>query len=514
MGELSRRGLLRGGGAAGVLALTGTAAASAEPAATGPYTYQALGVRPVINAKGTYSVLGGSLMSPEVCQAMNNATQAFVDLDELSDAIGTRLAKLLGAPHVMVTSSCSAALTHATSVCLAGGNVDLHAQLPDLTGLPSTEVIIPQHSRNPYETSVTSFGLKVVEVATVAELTQRLGSKTALIYFLAGPSADESELNLKAVTAAAKRHDVPVLVDAAAEILTVPNKHLSAGATLVAYSGGKVLRGPQSSGMLLGPKDLLTAALRVHAAPRHGVGRGYKVGKEEMLGLLAAVETWMKRDHAADQRQWTAWLQYIADRLRGISGVQTVLQRPSALSDHTPILRVLWDKKKFETDGEAVTKALFAGAPRIAVEPDEWSSSPQTGVMVAAYMLQSGQEKVVADRLAAILLDPPRKPTEPATVDITGTWNVQIDFAASRSTAQVLELTQRGRNIEGVHRGEFAVREIHGRVDKDKVFMDSWFEGNGDELYYAFSGTAAGKTMSGTLDMGEYGTAAWKATRR
>src|SRR5205085_2178869 len=232
------------------------------------------------------------------------------------------LAELTKAEWGMISSGCSAGLTHATAACVAGGNPDLHVRMPNLAGFPKDDVIIPSHSRNVYDAAVRAVGVRIVEVRTAEELEAAFGPRTAMIYILAGPNADTGPLNTKAICAAAKLRQVPVLVDAAAEILTVPNVHLENGATLVGYSGGKCLRGPQSAGLLLGRKDLVQAAW-VHSAPHHGFARALKVGKEEAIGMLTAVEMWVKRDHDAEWKRWTAWLDHIAGRLSTVAGVTT-----------------------------------------------------------------------------------------------------------------------------------------------------------------------------------------------
>ncbi|HMF58751.1 MAG TPA: aminotransferase class V-fold PLP-dependent enzyme, partial [Vicinamibacterales bacterium] len=291
---LTRRELIRRGGALGsVLALPAvlrgstqapaTTAAAATAASTGlrggTDVYQSIGVRPLINARGTFTIISGSTMLPEVRAAMDAAAQKYVHLDELTEAVGARLAVLTGAEWGMVSNGCSAGLTLATAACVAGGNPDLHVRLPNLSGFPKDEAIIPTHSRNVYDAALRSMGVRVVEVSTPAEFEAALGPRAAMIYILAGPNADNSPLSLKAIAPIAKAKGVPIVVDAAAEILTIPNVHLQNGATLVAYSGGKCLRGPQTAGLLLGRKDLVRAAW-VHSAPHHGVTRSLKVGKE------------------------------------------------------------------------------------------------------------------------------------------------------------------------------------------------------------------------------------------
>jgi L-seryl-tRNA(Ser) seleniumtransferase len=332
-----------------------------------------------------------------------------------------------------------------------------------------------------------------------------------MIYLFAGPSADASPLNLKAIAPIAKARGVPILVDAAAEILTVPNVHLQAGADLVGYSGGKCLRGPQSAGLLLGRKDLVKAAW-VHSAPHHGPGRGYKVGKEQAIGMLTAVEAWFKRDHDAEFKQWTAWLEHIAAALKPIDGVSTEITKPEGLSNRMPTLRVRWAKEKIPASGELVMKTLYDGEPRIAL-----AGGGPNGLTVGPYMMHPGDEKVIADRLVAVLSKPPALPqttVTPPAGDVSGGWDVQVKYAASTST-HTLHLRQKGADIEGGHRGNFLTRDVVGTIDGSTVKLRSAVgEEGGDALNYSFTGTLAGDEMSGSLDMGEYLGASWTAKRR
>jgi L-seryl-tRNA(Ser) seleniumtransferase len=526
---ISRRDVIRRGGLLGsLLALPavsrGEIQAPASSVATGGATglragtnvYQAIGVRPLINARGTFTIISGSTMLPEVREAMDAAARKYVHLDELADAVGARLAELTGAEWGLVTNGCSAGLTLASSACVAGGNPDLHVRLPNLSGFPKDEAVIPTHSRNVYDAAIRSVGLRVVEVSTVAELEAALGPRTALIYIMAGPRVDESPLSLQAMAPLAKAKGVPIVVDAAAEILTIPNVHLKNGATLVAYSGGKCLRGPQTGGLLLGRKDLVRAAW-VHSAPHHGVTRSLKVGKEDAIGMLMAVEMWVKRDHDAEWKRWSAWLDHIAQRLSSVAGVTTTVVQPNGLSNRTPSLRILWDRQKLGLAGDAVVRALLDGEPRIATAA-AGGAPPLTGVSVTPYMMEAGDERIVADRLHALLSKPPTQPAAapPAApvADLAGQWNVSIQFAAAKTTHTLL-LTQRGNDLGGFHQGEFVTREISGTIDGDSVRIRSAYgEQHGDSVNLTFSGKVAGDQMTGTLDMGEYLGATWTAARR
>lgn len=526
---VTRRDLFRGGRDVGsflvlsaLLRRTELGAPSLEAAQVGRSAsadvYRSIGVRPLINARGTFTIISGSLMLPEVRAAMDAASRQYVHLDELTEAIGARLATLTGAEWGLVTSGCAAAMTHATAACVAGGNPDLHIRIPNLNGFPKDEVIIPRHSRNVYDAAIRAVGVRVIEVSTPAELEAALGPRTAMMYILAGGAADRSDLNLKAVAPFAGAKGVPILVDAAAEILTIPNVHLQNGATLVCYSGGKCLRGPQTAGLLLGRKDLVRASW-VHSAPHHGFGRSMKVGKEEAIGMLTAVEMWVKRDHDAEWKRWISSLEHIARRLSFVPGVTTSVAEATGLSNRTPSLRVWWDRQRFGFSGEAVARTLFDTEPRMALPTfRNPADSASTGVSITAYMLSPGDENIIADRLHSLLSGGMTKetiaPPTPPAADLSGRWDVRIEYAAGASM-HTFHLRQRNQEIEGSHQGDFISRDLSGTIDGDLVRIRSFFsEQTGDSLSFTFSGKATANDMSGALDMGEYLSATWKATRR
>jgi uncharacterized pyridoxal phosphate-dependent enzyme len=532
---ISRRELIRRGGVLGSLlalpaALRGGTQDAARAAASvtagtglraGAGVYQSIGVRPLINARGTFTIISGSTMLPEVRDAMDAAARHYVHLDELAEAVGARLAALTRAEWGLVTNGCSAGLTLATAACVAGGNPDLHIRLPNLSGFTKDEAIIPAHSRNVYDAALRAVGVRVVEVSTMAEFEAALGPRTALIYILAGPGADASPLNVKAIAPIAQAKGVPILVDAAAEILTVPNVHLENGATLVAYSGGKCLRGPQTAGLLLGRKDLVRAAW-VHSAPHHGFARALKVGKEDAIGMLMAVEMWVKRDHEAEWKRWHAWLDHIAQRVSKVAGVTTSVSQPNGLSNRTPSLRILWDQQQLGLSSDAVVRALNDGEPRITLVPARGGGAQPglTGVSVTPYMMAAGEERIVADRLHAVLSKPPAAASSTAATasaaaaDLSGQWTVRVQYAAGVSTHTLL-LSQKGNDLGGFHQGEFMTREISGALEGENVRIRSAFgEQHGDSVNMTFSGKVTGDQMSGAVDMGEYLGATWTATRR
>ena len=231
---------------------------------------------------------------------------------------------------------------------------------------------------------------------------------------------------------------MPILVDAAAEILTIPNVHLENGATLVGYSGGKCLRGPQTAGLLLGRKDLVRAAW-VHSAPHHGFARSLKVGKEDAIGMLMAVEMWVKRDHEAEWKRWTAWLDHIAQRVSSIAGVTTTVVSAERLVESHAVAEDPVGPQRLGLAGDAVVRALIDGEPRIATAAAAAAAAPLTGVSVTPYMMAAGDERIVADRLHATAVEArgagrARRRRAAAVADLSGQWNVRIQFAAAAST--------------------------------------------------------------------------------
>jgi L-seryl-tRNA(Ser) seleniumtransferase len=513
-GLLALPAFLRGGTDASAAPAT-TAPGAADGLRVGDDIYRSIGVRPLINARGTFTIISGSLMLPEVRAAIDAAAQHHVHLDELMAAIGARLAELTKAEWGMVSSGCAAALTHATAACVAGGNPDLHVRIPNLAGFAKDEVIVPKHSRNVYDAAVRAVGVRIVEVGTAEELEAAFGPRTAMVYILAGPEADRSALNTRAIARLANQRRVPVLVDAAAEILTVPNVHLENGATLVAYSGGKCIRGPQSAGLLLGRKDLVRAAW-MHSAPHHGFSRSMKVGKEEAIGMLMAVEMWVKRDHKAEWSRWMAWLDTIARQVSRVDGVTTSIAETTELSNRTPTLTIRWDRKRLGMSGADLARHLLDTEPRIAT-PGGRDRGDEASISITPYQMAAGEETIVAGKIYAALSKAPRSTAAavvaPAAAEVSGQWDVQIEYLASAST-HTLHLKQNGNRLEGSHQGDFVSRDLTGTIEGNAVqISSSYTERHGDALSFRFTGTVEGDAMTGTLDMGEYLAATWTARR-
>jgi L-seryl-tRNA(Ser) seleniumtransferase len=516
-GGLSRRELFRNGSllaASGLLPVTASSVAAAPAMSFGSDMYSSIGVRPVINAKGTFTIMSGSLMLPECRQAMAQASQNFVHIDELMAAVGKRIAEITGAESAIVTNGCASALVHATSACIAGGNPERMQRLPDLAGLKD-EVVAPSYSRNVYDHAVRMLGVRMVNVENEEEMRRAMGPRTAMVMVLASPP-DAGPFGLKRVSEIAHEFGVPVIVDAAAEDLTIPNVHLQRGADLVAYSGGKALRGPQSGGLLLGRKDLIQAAW-LNSAPHHAFGRPLKVGKEEAMGMLAAVEMWVRRDHDAEWKAWMSWLDEIATEAKKVPGVTTEVREPRGLSNRSPRLEISWNGDEKGIYGEEVLKILFDTDPRIILAGGSGNrrQGGESSASVMPWQMKPGDATVIARRIHQILTNPPKielsKPSGPPA-GVSGQWDLQLDFVYG-NVEHSLVFEQDGESISGLHVGERTSGDFRGWVAGNEVHFQSRHRWEGAGFGFEFHGKVDGESMSGEVDMGEYGPARWSAQR-
>ncbi len=478
--------------------------------------YTEIGLRPILNARGTFTIISGSQSLPEVKQAMFEASQYYVQLDELMAAVGKEIAQHMGAPGAIVTCGCEAAIALATVACMCGTDPEKSQSFPYRKA--KSQVVIPKYSRNQYDFATRMAGAEIVEVASDDELRAKLGDQSAMIYIYSGPRAFKEPLSIKTICGIAKEKGVPVFVDAAAEEPLVPNIHLQAGATFVGYSGGKCMRGPQAAGVLLGPPDLVKAAFW-NAAPHHNWGRALKVGKEEAMGMLAAVRTWYQRDHEAEQKQWLAWDQHIVDSLKGIPSLTARIEMPTDdLSNRAPTVSIEWDAAQVGITGTELVRKLDEGTPRILVtggqgrRPDSMKSS--IGIM--PYMMQPGDYKVVADALSRHLRSPGsfQNPATSSAPDATvaGTWKVTIHYDVGTGQQQLI-LTQSGTAVTGRQAGEVFSAEMRGKVQGDRVELRSSMPANGSTINFTFLGTVSGNTYSGDVTLGEYGAAKFTASR-
>jgi L-seryl-tRNA(Ser) seleniumtransferase len=365
--------------------------------------YDELGVRPLINASATLTRLGGSVMSPEVVQAMVEASKHFVNLDDLQHAVGARLAELTRNEAAYVSSGAAAGLVLATAACITGTDPKAIQQLPDLTGLKN-EVIIHKSHRNGYDHGVRQVGVKIVEIGFATstapwELERAINEKTAAIFWFQGGMTGHGDLPLETVIEIANRHNVPVVVDAAAQVPPVENlwRFTAMGAALAIFSGGKDLRGPQSSGLIVGRKDLIEA-IRVNGSPNHSIGRPMKVGKEEMVGLLTAVKLYVNRDHEARASQDEEVVAGWCATLNKVAGVHAERSFPNEAGQPLPRAKVVFDPAKSGLSRDQVVDQLMNGAPSIHV-----SLAGADGIYLNPMTLADGEEQVVLDRLMDIL---------------------------------------------------------------------------------------------------------------
>ncbi len=399
---LSRRELLRTSLA---LPLAAVPAAKAYPsmAPARPSIYQKLGVRTYINAYGTLTTLGGTLMLPEVKHAMEEASQHFVQIHDLQAKVGQRLAELTGAEAAFVTAGASASLCLATCAVTAGGDLERIDRLPNLDGIKS-EIVIQKAHRNSYDHAFRMVGVTLVDVETEDQARASIGPKTAALAMVLSHNSLGHKIPLEKMIAIAHDRNLPVILDAAAEVPPKENlrKFVAMGADLVAISGGKNLRGPQCSGLLLGRKDLIEAAY-ANSAPHNRFARIAKVGKEEIVGLLTAVELYLNgRDHEAERNTHHAMLERVARRLEGLDTVVTEYATNDDYS-HSPRLTVQWDEKALGLSVQDVITALEEGEPAIIATDMTEYVPPWKGVGIFPYNLRPGEEILVADRLREIL---------------------------------------------------------------------------------------------------------------
>lgn len=377
----------------GALGLTGSAQAAAQKR---DY-FKELGVKPFINAAGTYTTLTASLMQPEVVEAIAYASRSFVRLEQTQDAVSKRIAELLKAEAAVVTSGAAGALTIGTAACVAGDNPEFITHLPDTTGMKN-EVIIQKLHRYGYDHAVRNCGIKLVEVETAEDLERAVNPKTAMMLFY-NNNDPVGKIRAAEFVELGKKHKVPTFNDASADVPPVGNltKYIGMGFDLVTYSGGKGLCGPQSAGLLVGRSDLIHAA-RLNTSPfSDSIGRGLKVNKEEMLGMMVAVENYMKRDHDAEWREWEKRIGILRDSVANVPTL-TAEQFVPEIANHVPHLRMKWDPAQLKLSPADVIKQLREGDPSIEVTP-----APKDELVIAVWMLQPGEAQTVARRLRAIL---------------------------------------------------------------------------------------------------------------
>ena len=358
--------------------------------------FKELGLRTFINAAGTYTSMTGSLMPKEVIEAISYGANEYVNLDDLQDKVGERIAELLECEYATVSSGCFGAMSIGMAGILTGKDPKKVKQLPNTEGMKN-EVIIQESHTIGYAQALTNVGAKVVRVKTAKQLEKAITDKTCMLWFL-NAHTDRGEIKWEEFVALGKKHNIPTFIDCAADVPPVENlfRFTKMGFDLVAFSGGKGLRGPQSAGLLLGKREFIEAA-RMHTPPRgETIGRGMKVNKEEVLGMLAALELYLEKDHRKEWEMWESQIQLISDSANSVVGVETEIHVPP-YANHVPSLRIRWDEKKVKITPNELRKQLTEGHPSIQTVGDSKS------VGMTTWMMVPGQERIVAKRVKEIL---------------------------------------------------------------------------------------------------------------
>ncbi len=360
--------------------------------------FSELGVRTFINAAGTYTMLTASLMPKQVVDAIAASSTQFVNIIELQTAVGARIAQMLECEAAMVTSGAAGALTVGTAACLTGTDREKILRIPDLTGMKS-EVLIQKSHRYGYDHAVRACGIRMVEIETADELERAVNEKSAMMLFFNNqdpigriPSGEWVRLG--------KKHGIPTFNDASADALPVDNlrKYTRMGFDLVTFSGGKGICGPQSAGLLLGRKDLIEAA-RLNTSPHSDtLARGMKVNKEEIVGMLVALEIYLKKDFEAEAREWDRRVQTIAKAVKQLGGVSTSVEVPE-IANHTPHLQIEWDRTRIKLSPREVMKRLREGSPSIEACP----ATNDEKLVFTVWMMKPGEAEIVARRTKEIL---------------------------------------------------------------------------------------------------------------
>jgi uncharacterized pyridoxal phosphate-dependent enzyme len=363
--------------------------------------YEELGVKTVINCEGTMTMLGGSLPHPELEAVMTMAGRHFVSIPELEVAAGNRIAEMLKLPEsysALVTSGAAAAMQSGLAGILTGGNEALIRQLPDLTGMKS-EVIIQKSHRNPFDHQLRSTGVKLIDVETADDLRAAVNQRSAMMHFSNFANA-AGQIKVDEWVKLAKQYNLPCMNDAAAD--TPPVSHLwdyaNLGYDLITFSGGKAIRGPQCAGLLIGRKDLVRNALLNNSPHEDTLGRSQKVGKEEIVGMVKALELFLAEDHDALAHRWQASLELIATEITKVSGVRTSFFVPD-IANHVPHMHISWDESRVRLTAQDAAKLLRNSTPSIVIGRGE----EQPGLVMCSFMLQPGEDKIVATQLSKLL---------------------------------------------------------------------------------------------------------------
>lgn len=371
-------------------------------ASAGRDLFKELGLKTFINASCVCTSLTASLMPPEVTQAIVKGAEEFVLLNDVLDKVGEKIAELCHAEAATVTAGCWSALVQGLAGVMTGMDRKKVSQLPNVDGM-KYEVILQKSHANGYHQALTNTGAKLILVETLEEAEAAINEKTAMLWFL-NRELNKGKLNYEQWLALGKKHNIPTMIDIASDAHPVDNlwKFNDMGFDLVAISGGKAMRGPQSAGILMGKKDLIAAA-RLSAPPNSGICRGHKVNKEEILAMYVALERHIKMDHEKEWKMWEASMAVIVNSIKGISGVETEVFIPE-IANNTPTLHLSWDSNKIKMTGKQLKERLWNGNPGIEVMGGGTMGGKKDGIELSVWQLKPGQEKIVAGRVKEELM--------------------------------------------------------------------------------------------------------------
>ncbi|MCY3549030.1 MAG: aminotransferase class V-fold PLP-dependent enzyme [Candidatus Poribacteria bacterium] len=366
--------------------------------------YKRLGIRTVINGNATLTRLGGSIMPSEVVAAMVEASKHFVDIIELQKRVGEEIAALTHNEAAYVSCGAAAALTLSTAACITGLDPTKREKLPHLDASMKSEVIVHRHGRVGYDFAVRQVGVRFVEIGdengtSSDELENAITEKTAAIFYFANPGREHLWVSYEDAIAIAERHGVPLIVDAAAQLPPPENlwRFTERGADLALFSGGKGLCGPQSSGLIVGKKPLIEA-IAFNGPPHPFIGRGMKVGKEEMVGLFAAVKWYLNQDHEALQQSYEDQVTYYDEAFADIQGVTVHRSFPSEAGQPMPRTEIRFDAEQLGITRNEILQQLAEGEPSIDI-----AGAGADGVLINGQTLLPGEIEIIAQRLKEIL---------------------------------------------------------------------------------------------------------------
>ena len=368
--------------------------------------YKRLGIRTVINGNATLTRLGGSIMPSEVVDAMVDASKHFVDIIELQKRVSQEIAKLTHNEAAYVSNGAAAALTLSTAACITGLDAAKRAKLPNLDSTMKSEVIVHRHGRVGYDFAVRQVGVEFVEIGNEngtnpEELENAITDKTAAIFYFANPSREHLWVSYQIGIEIAKKHGVPLIVDAAAQLPPPENlwRFTKMGADLAMFSGGKGLCGPQSSGLIVGKQSLIDA-ITFNGPPHPFIGRGMKVGKEEMVGLLAAVEWYLNQDHDKLMQSYEDQVTFYNDEFKDIQGITVHRSFPSEAGQPMPRTEIQFDPEQLGITRDQIIHLLQIGEPAIDI-----AGTGANGVLINGQTLMPGEVEMIAQRIKNIILE-------------------------------------------------------------------------------------------------------------